>query len=76
MKIKSMPCITCDAPPPVEAHHICVGGRRLGHLFTLPLCQSCHEGAFSIGNSKKQFIAKHGTELELLEKVNKRLQNL
>ncbi len=68
--IKSLPCIACGNPPISEAHHITSGGRRLGHYHTLPLCFQCHEGTtLSIGNTKKQFIAKHGTEQELLEKI-------
>lgn len=55
----------------IEAHHITQCGRRLGHFFCLPLCQSHHEGTkLSIGNTKKSFMARYGTELELLEKVN------
>jgi hypothetical protein len=74
-KIKSLPCIACSAPPPTEAHHITVCGRRLGHLFALSLCHECHEGEFSIGNAKKRFIEKYGTELFLLQKVNELLKS-
>jgi len=66
--VKSCPCITCAAPPPSQAHHITSGGRRLGHYYCLPLCYECHEGKFSIGNSKKSFVAKYGAEMLLLEK--------
>lgn len=70
--IKSLACIVCRKNAPSEAHHITSGGRRLGHLFTLPLCHEHHEGTrLSIGNTKKEFIKTFGAELELLEKVNK-----
>lgn len=70
--IKSMGCIVCPRPAPSEAHHICVAGRRVGHFYTLPLCHEHHEGTeLSIGNTKKKFIEKFGTEFELLVKVNK-----
>ena len=68
-KLSEMNCITCGAYG-VQIHHICQGGRRLGHDYTLPLCPECHEGKFSIGNAKKSFVAKYGSEMELLEKVN------
>ena len=67
-KIASLPCIACGDYP-VQVHHICEGGRRLGHKYTLPLCENCHEGSFSIGNAKKSFTAKYGTELEMLQEV-------
>lgn len=72
-RLKTMPCIACRSRQQVEVHHITQGGRRLGHEFTLCLCHECHEGKFSIGNAKKSFIMKYGTELELLGKVNKLL---
>lgn len=68
--IKSLHCIVADSScsGAIEAHHI-VKGKRLGHYFTLPLCHEHHEGRFSIGNTKKSFIAKYGSEYELLERV-------
>ena len=69
LEVKNLPCVACGKPPISQAHHICQGGRRLGHYYVLSLCYSCHEGKFSIGNAKKSFVAKYGTELELLEKV-------
>lgn len=75
--IKSLPCCACGKAAPSQAHHICEGGKRLGHMFTLPLCFLCHEGNFcSIGNTKKSFIEKYGTEIELLEKTRLKLNRL
>ena len=72
-KVKELPCIVCGYYP-VDCHHITEGGRRLGNMYCLPLCFDHHEGQiFSIGNHKKSFIKKYGTELELLEKVYKKL---
>ncbi|MGL4999507.1 MAG: hypothetical protein ACRC5T_11110 [Cetobacterium sp.] len=62
--------IACGASAPCDAHHIVQGGRRLGHMFVLPFCFQCHRGKFSITYAKKSFIAKYGTEMELLERVN------
>ncbi|VTU38357.1 hypothetical protein H4CHR_04405 [Variovorax sp. PBS-H4] len=72
-------CIACRidnlgiTPPAV--HHILRGGRRIGHLFTLPLCDPGHhqggqeKGAISRHPYKARFEAKYGTELELLERL-------
>jgi hypothetical protein len=70
--LKTLPCIVCGSSP-VEVHHITEGGRRLGHQYTIPLCYFHHEGNFcSIGNTKKSFVDKFGTELEILELLNKK----
>ena len=75
--LKQLPCVACSLTKNVQVHHICEAGRRKGHKFTLNLCFECHEGNIcSIGNTKKTFIAKYGTELELLGKTNKMLLNL
>ena len=42
-RISQMPCCIC-ADFPVHVHHITNCGRRLGNLFTLPLCPRCHVG--------------------------------
>ena len=42
-RIKEMPCVVCDAPPPSDAHHIKQGL----HFLCLPLCKDCHQGSFN-----------------------------
>lgn len=71
-----------------DVHHLTEGGRRLGHLFTIPLhpwfhrgvpedgwSQSAMEQAFgpSLAKSKRAFVERFGTEAQLLQKVNERL---
>ena len=56
---------------PASVHHIISGNRRMGHLFTLPLCYSHHQGGGlggipSVHQAKRTFEKKYGTELELL----------
>ncbi len=70
-------CIACRidglgiTPPAV--HHILRGGQRIGHLFTLPLCDPGHhqggqaKGVISRHPWKAQFEARYGTEAELLD---------
>lgn len=42
----------------------------MGHLFTIPLCHSHHQGdgrqVPSVHFAKKTFVARYGSELELL----------
>lgn len=74
--ITSYGCIACRidghgfTPPAV--HHILRGGRRMGHRYTLPLCDPGHhqggeaKGMVSRHPWKARFEARYGTELELL----------
>lgn len=72
-------CIACrmdgHAPRPTAVHHIVDGGRRLGHLFTLGLCDPGHHqnggalGLISRHPYKARFEKRYGTELELLAKL-------
>ena len=74
-------CVACRAdgvpPRPTAVHHILRGGVRMGHLFTLPLCDpGHHQGGDAIGLTsrhpwKAQFEAKYGTEMQLLESLQK-----
>jgi hypothetical protein len=76
-------CIACDLdkgpPRPAAVHHICKGFRRLGHLFTLPLCDPGHHkngkslGLVGLHDAKRTFEAKYGTEMELLANLQVKL---
>lgn len=76
-------CIACALdglpPRPTCVHHILSGGRRLGHLFTLPLCDPGHHqggeqlGLISRHPWKARFEACYGTELELLATLQARI---
>ena len=100
-KLKAMKCIACtlngkasgdedyDTVPP-EIHHIKSGGRRIGHMATLPLCHWHHQGVPydgmtaawllervgpSVHKHTKPFRRRYGTEAELLETVNGMIAN-
>jgi hypothetical protein len=76
-------CIACrlngHLPRPTAVHHIVEGGRRLGHLFTVPLCDPGHHqhgaelGLISRHPYKARFEAKYGAEFELLAKLKTEL---
>ena len=77
-------CICCildgQQPRPTAVHHILSGGRRKGHLFTLPLCDPGHHqggqafGMVSRHPNKARFEAEYGTEHELLAMVRARIE--
>lgn len=65
-RVKSLPCSTCGAPPPSIAHHPREGqgmSMRNGHYMTVPHCDDCHVGAFSIHKSRDQFNRVYGSEM-------------
>jgi hypothetical protein len=69
--------LDCLPPRPTAVHHILRGGVRMGHLFTLPLCDPGHHqggqqfGMVSRHPWKARFEVRYGTESELLEKLKK-----
>jgi len=72
-RIVDLHCVACRQDghqSPASVHHIVQGNRRLGHLFTLPLCYAHHQGdgrgVPSVHFSKRTFVARYGSELELL----------
>lgn len=74
-------CVACwkdGKSRPAAVHHILKGGRRMGHLFTLPLCDPGHHqngqplGLVSRHPYKARFEVHYGTELDLLEMLRER----
>lgn len=87
-KVAAFGCVACKirlgTHEPTTVHHITDSGRRLGHMFTIPLCPWHHQGYLkpgksgkvmeqifgpSLAKSKAEFTRVFGTELELLAKV-------
>jgi len=71
--IAELGCVACrqdGISSPASVHHIVQGNRRLGHLFTLPLCYLHHQGdgrqVPSVHFAKRTFVQRYGSELELL----------
>lgn len=64
-----------------EIHHIKHGDRRMGHLFTLPLCPPHHrtggkDGIYiALHPWKTRWVKAYGTELELLAIVQAMVGN-
>lgn len=70
-------CICCridgEGFRPACVHHIIKGGKRLGHLFTIPLCPAHHigepRGKVSRHKHHKAFNLTYGGDMALLEKI-------
>lgn len=73
-------CIVCVSEglgsSSAEPHHLLLkSGRRMGHMFTIPLCPPHHRGhrndeqCVSRHPYRQQFEARYGTEAELLKRV-------
>lgn len=77
-------CIACALDGrwhrPAAVHHILRGGRRMGHLYTIPLCQPGHHmdgqqlGMVSRHPWKKRFEAIYGNEMDLLALMQNRVR--
>lgn len=77
-------CIACRMDGlgvrPAAVHHILRAGRRIGHLFTLPLCDPGHHqsgaatGMVSRHPNKAQFEKQYGTEAELLAQLQSEIR--
>jgi len=77
---------------PAEIHHLVEGRKRLGHQYTIPLSTWFHRGipprwdmrpsecdkliGPSLARSKRDFVAKFGTERELLAKTNELISEM
>lgn len=71
-------CIVCrleGKDSPAEQHHLLSGGRRMGHMFSIPLCYLHHRSGrndaevVSRDQNQRRFEARYGTEAFLLAKT-------
>ena len=76
-RLSEMGCIVCGQPP--QIHHL-IGvkyrgmGQKADDQYTIPLCLDHHTGAEGIHTlGKRPWEAKYGTQEELLEKTNDKL---
>ena len=72
-RVKQLPCVICDAPPPSDAHHLMhgrYGNRKPSGYNTIPLCKNCHQdGPEAFHKGKKTWKAKHGPDYGFLPLV-------
>lgn len=79
-------CIVCrlfhNVFTPAEVHHLLSGGRRIGHLSTIPLCVLHHRGGrdddevVSRDHNQRRFEARYGTEQSLLARTKELVNKL
>jgi hypothetical protein len=77
--VQELGCVVClkfhQVRTPAAVHHIVEGSRRLGHFYTIPLCDPGHHQnsptpqKISRHPNKARFEKKYGSEYELLEYV-------
>ena len=88
-RLKQMPCVAGDCTQcAIEVHHLLSGGKRRGHMFTIPLCAWHHRGVQlgglsrttlehllgpSLAHGSKPFHAAFGEDDYLLATTNKLL---
>lgn len=82
--ITQLGCIVCllffKVRSEPERHHLVSGGRRKGHLESIPLCTPHHRGGMNDGVLvsrhpwKKAFERAYGTEQQLLEQTRELVQ--
>ena len=80
-KLVEIGCIVCrnerGCYTPPEIHHILDCGRRIGHLYTIPLCTHHHKqspadsGEVGRHQNKTEWMRRYGSEAELLEQTNR-----
>jgi hypothetical protein len=84
-------CVACAFlelwSPADEVHHLILGGRRMGHDYTIPLCRGHHRGQWrweqmiailapkriSIASGRRRWNSAYPTERQLWERVQDRL---
>ena len=67
-------CMRSGLDSPAEVHHLTEGGRRLGHMHTIPLCPAHHRGDVGIhGMGRKAFEREYGTQKDLLAETQRLL---
>jgi hypothetical protein len=81
--VQALGCIVCrtthEGYVPAEIHHVLKNGRRMGHMFVLPLCWQHHRlgantpSVVSRHPWRLEFQARYGTEEQLLAKVDELL---
>jgi hypothetical protein len=82
--ITELGCICCrlflGVFSPAEPHHLLSGGRRRGHLFTIPLCPTHHrsgrndEEVVSRDQNQRRFEKRYGSEESLLARTRELVQ--
>lgn len=65
--IRTLGCMCCAlkgdvAAQPIEVHHVIRGNKRMGHLYTIPLCAAHHRGERGEHGTKE--VSVHGSGMK------------
>ena len=69
LSVKGLPCCTCGAAGPSEAHHpICgrFGTRKSSDWDVIALCYFCHRGPEGIHAGKASWVARWGDDRDYI----------
>jgi hypothetical protein len=77
-KVKQLPCVICNAPPPSDVHH-CIHDRysqkRASDFEVIPLCKMHHQSnPHAIHTNKRLWREKHGADYTYLDRVKWMIQ--
>lgn len=70
LRVKSLPCSVCNAPPPSSAHHINQGQQYT----TVALCYDCHQGSLMGWHGQRRAWAIR--KMDELDALNVTIQRL
>lgn len=82
-RLREFGCIACHLDEVAEGfryegladiHHMLLGGKRIGHYWTIPLCQGHHTGSLlSWHRTRRKFREIYGTDAELVTLCNQQI---
>ena len=79
-RVKQLPCVICQAPPPSDAHHVFhdrFGTLKADDFMTVPLCKIHHQdGPDAIHNIKATWRERHGPDYSYIPLVRAQLSDL
>ena len=68
-RVKRLPCMCCNAPPPSSAHHVTGDGMPRNDMRVIPLCYDCHQGQNGYHNAKAAWVERFGPDYMMLDQV-------
>lgn len=84
--LREVGCICCrlyhNTYSPPDIHHLIDGGRRMGDLYTIPLCPNHHRSGrndaevVSRDQNRSRFEKRYGKELWLLDRTRELVMQL
>lgn len=70
LRVKTLPCSVCDAPPPSDAHHI----KQQRHYTAVALCKDCHQGSVNGFHGQRRMWSV--MKMDEVDALNVTIENL